>query len=217
MKIYRSVTIDIVSGQVLQADCFEYAGPMTWCGGSPDTDIDETPEEKMLAQVAMEQWKHYGDTFYDVENEYMDMVSNLQSDAVQNFQQGQAAATAQGAFSDTLTEAKGLFGQGIDPSSGRFSGAVTTAGLQLGMDSAGAQNDVAAGLRQDYATGLQNIVNIGLGESTEALQGFSDMASDAAEEEILDAQIEAQSTDVASTALGLGLGAVTGWALGDDE
>jgi len=147
-------------------------------GGGGDTDIEDTPEQRYLAQVAAEKWNFAQDNLAPLQNEYMQQVEQMDSPGRKSYIMGRANQSTQAAIGRGA-EQLGNEAQaaGIDPSSGKFKGLM----MDATTDAASAGGEVAARAlaEQDNqkALGLQNVLAIGSGQDTRALAGLTDMSS----------------------------------------
>ncbi len=157
-------------------------------GGGGDNKVEDTPEQKYLAQVAAEKWNFAQKNLAPLENEYMASVEQIDSEANKSYIRGrtmQAQAQAQSEFQTEF--GKGLGRAGINPGSGRWQGDQT--GLALDVAEAGGENLGRAEFEQDNQKilGLQNVVAIGQGQSGQAQAGLSRMAQESSSDAISDA------------------------------
>lgn len=154
---------------------------MSGGGGGGDNDIKDTPEQRYAAEVAAEKWNFAQDQLAPLENEYMARVDDMDSSGRMSYIGGrvnQATMAQQSDLSQQAGQQMGL--AGIDPSSGRWQG--TMADATQAVASGGGDTLGRAQFEQgkQKVAGLQNIVAIGSGESTQAQAGLSDLASTAA-------------------------------------
>lgn len=157
--------------------------------GGGGNDIEDTPEQRYLAQVAAEKWNFAQENLAPLEDEYMASVDGMDSESKMSYIRGrtmQAQTQAQSQAQGDL--AKGLGRAGLNPNSGRFQGDQT--GLALDIAEAGGENLGRAQFEQDNqkVMGLQNITAIGQGQSGRAQAGLSRMAQESSNDAINDAQ-----------------------------
>jgi hypothetical protein len=143
-------------------------------GGSGREQIDH-PEERMLAEIAKEQWADYKTKYKPVEQAWMDKVSTLDS----NNEHFRAAGLASAEFTQAN---RGAFDERREFMAGG-------AGQRVGGDIAGAtgtmnnatqiMNRSSLGVTDRYVRGMESIVGIGQGTATEGLRGLSDVAETA--------------------------------------
>lgn len=146
-------------------------------GGGGSEKVEETPEEKELAQIASERWERYKETFKPLENQYMAEVDDLGTQQAQDQVTGQAVSGVQ----------QGVGDMAIDPNQGNPMG---NTGAALGSARANAATQATTGLRGQHIQGMQGIVQMGQGQSADAIQGMSDIAGQAASEAAADAKRE---------------------------
>ena len=102
MKIYKSVTIDIKTGQIIEEDSYEYSGPVAYLKGGSSAPPPPTAEENMLyqeqADLFREQAKQVG-----LENElieklwpYVSDLATMEIESAKEMQPLQAELAKQG-------------------------------------------------------------------------------------------------------------------------
>lgn len=147
-------------------------------GGGGDNDIEDTPEQKYLAQVAAEKWNFAQDKLAPLQNEYMQQVEQMDSPGRKAYIMGRANQATQAAIGHGSEQlGKQAQAAGIDPSSGKFKGLMADAAADAA--SAGGETAARALAEQDNqkALGLQNVLAMGSGQDTRALAGLTDMSS----------------------------------------
>lgn len=149
-------------------------------GGGGDTDVEDTPEQRHMAQVAAEKWNYAQERLAPLEGEYMQDVGKMTAPSKMGYIEGQASQGQMQATGDMMEQANSQLAQGgIDPSSGRAQS--TNTGLTLDAAEAGGETMGRAQFEQEnqQVQGLQNIVAMGQGESGQAQAGMSSVASQA--------------------------------------
>ncbi|WP_110647613.1 hypothetical protein [Salinicola peritrichatus] len=150
-------------------------------GGGGDNTVKDTPEQRYLAQVAAEKWNYAQQELAPLEDAYMQDVNQMTGDDRMSYIRGQASQGQMQATSDLLGQGSSQLTQaGIDPSSGRYGAAMS--GLALGAAQSGGDTMARGQFSQEneQITGLQNIIAMGQGESTQSQAGLSGVASQAA-------------------------------------
>jgi hypothetical protein len=150
-------------------------------GGGGDNEVKETPEQKELAKIAVEKWNTYVDKYVPMENEFMRRVDDMNSEWQSNRVAGDANKSFNEAFSNAREVSEdNLFEAGINPNSGKFNAAA--AGLEEEHAAKGGEGMTAALVEQkdNYTTGIGNLVKLGQGQSTDAQRGLSDVANNSA-------------------------------------
>lgn len=155
---------------------------------SSDNTIEDTPEQRHLAAVAAEKWNFAQQELAPLENQYMEHVAQMDSEANKSYIRGrvtQAQSQAGGQAVQGLHQ--NLSAAGIDPSSGRYNAAMDGMGLELATE--GGENLGRAQFEQDSQKimGLQNIVQLGQGKSGRAQAGLSQIAQQSSQNAIRDA------------------------------
>ncbi|WP_428398317.1 hypothetical protein [Marinobacter salarius] len=152
-------------------------------------DIEDTPEQRYLAQVAAEKWNFAQEELAPLENKYMESVDDMDSESKMSYIRGrtmQAQTQAQSQAQNELSKGQGR--AGINPNSGRAQGDQT--GLALDIAEAGGENLGRAQFEQDNQKimGLQNVTAIGQGQSGRAQAGLSRMAQESSNDAVSDAK-----------------------------
>lgn len=150
-------------------------------GGGGDNTIKDTPEQRELAAVAAEKWNFAQENLAPLEDAYMQQVEQMTDPSRMSYIRGRTMQAQQQAGA----EARGQAGQqlqqgGIDPSSGRYQGAMT--GLSLDTAQAGGETLGRAQFEQEnqQIQGLQNITSIGQGQAGQAQAGLAGLADQSA-------------------------------------
>jgi len=167
-------------------------------GGGGGDEIEETAEEKELAQLASERWAEYRDTFRPLENQYMGEVDELGEQGAMAQVTGQAATNVQ----------QGTEMRGINPNTG-----MPNQGAAFGQARAQATSNAGLGLQEQHKRGLQSVIQIGQGQSAKSLQGLSDVAGQAAQEAQQDAFADFNQSQAWANLAGNVAGAGTRYAL----
>lgn len=155
---------------------------------SSGSGIEDTPEQKQLAAVAAEKWNFSQQELAPLENQYMEHVAQMDSEANKSYIRGrvtQSQSQAGGQAREGMH--RSLTAGGIDPGSGRYTAAMGGMGLELAA--AGGENLGRAQFEQDSqkVMGLQNIIQLGQGKSGRAQAGLSHLAQQSSQNAISDA------------------------------
>lgn len=147
-------------------------------GGSPDTTIKDTPEQKALAKVAAEEWNYAQEVLAPLQDLYMEQVDDFTSQDRKDYVTGKSNLGAQNAIGQGSSElVTNATANGLDMSSGKFKSALSDSVT----DTAAIGGEVASrglmDLEKGKAQGLQNVVAIGAGQETQAIAGLSDISS----------------------------------------
>lgn len=178
-------------------------------GGGGDTSIDETPEQKELAKIGVERMKHYEDTLKPVEDEFISHAKNIgegESDLAGGMASADAARAMEGVTANV--EDRSIQAGGA-PGSGRFAAAVSEAGDATAHTRGMSEVSARQGSEDRRLSALNDVVNVGLGKSTEGQAGLSEVAGRAAGENVADAQREYMQ----SARMGEGLAQAGGYAV----
>jgi hypothetical protein len=151
--------------------------------GGDDTSIEETEDEKMLAQIGVEKFRDYKRLYTDVENEFFDSVDDLNSEETMQRGANAASVNVSEAYSDANSAMKDSMAKsGINPNESGFKQAV--------MDSASREKSARItnpaktqqALQDQHLTGKQAIVAMGQGQEADAINGFATIANESANE-----------------------------------
>lgn len=158
-------------------------------GGDGDNKVKDTPEQKELAAVAAEKWNFAQQNLSPLEDQYIQDVGDMDSEANMSYIRGrtmQGQTQAQSQATDKM--ASGLGEAGIDPGSGRFQG--EQHGLSMDLAESGGENLGRAQFEQDSQKiqGLQNVTAIGQGQAGQAQAGLSQLAQESSSNAISDAE-----------------------------
>lgn len=154
---------------------------MSGGGGSSDNTIKDTPEQRHLAQVAAEKWNFAQERLAPLENQYMESVSQMTDDDRMSYIRGRTMQSQQQTTSQAFQQTGQQLQQGgIDPSSGRYQGAMS--GVAMDGAEVGGETLGRAQFEQEnqQIQGLQNIVAIGQGQAGQAQTGLAGLADQSA-------------------------------------
>ncbi len=171
--------------------------------------VKETPEQQELAAIAAEQYAIYEQDFIPLENKLIERVQDTGTERLlglgaANLESSRAFGTAKNRLEATQTNSGARIG------SGRFNLGAAEMALDQGQSAAASAVDVNQSVDDRKLAGLSALASIGRGQSSEALAGLSNVASQAASQASADAQYSA-----ANRAAGLGaLGSAAGFAAG---
>ncbi len=182
-------------------------------GGS--TEVKETSREQAAAEVANKQWNIYLNELRPFENIFMDKVDSLNNESRYQDIAGDTNLEYQQQFGKARQQAaQGLAAAGVDPSSGKFRGAMDN----LTADQVAGQIDTttrAQTTQQDrYVAGQQDVQAMGSGQQADALAGYSNLARTAAQKAQSDAQQSLANQNATGNLIGTGLGLATSMGLG---
>jgi hypothetical protein len=171
--------------------------------------VDETEQERALAEIAAQRFNRYREVFAPLEDQYIQQVFDVRNQSNYETAGGIAAAQFQKEFQtgqDKLTDQ--MFQQGVDPSSGAFqenSAALRRAqavGQGLGVSGAKVANT------DRFYQGLRGVMAIGQGQSADAIEGMAGLARQSGER----ATASAESAFNRSSAVRSGVAAGLGYA-----
>jgi len=181
-------------------------------GGGGDTDVEPTAEERELAQIATERFERFEQEFIPAENEFIESVQSIdEGDA--DLAAGTAAASSQQAFSQSQGQiAQSQIDSGAAPGSGRFNQAVGGAGDEAAASRGQAIAQARRGSTDRRLAGLEAVTAIGRGKDAESINTISDVAREANQESIRDAQIAANNRATNAQAAGTLVGGAASFA-----
>ena len=149
-------------------------------GGGGDNKIDETEQQRALADVAMRRWQDYQQNFRPFENDFMRDIDRLNSEDSYRRAANVGAAAVNSEFSNAINQSAVRLGAaGINPQSGLFRGELDKLERQKAKVKADTMNQSQVSQQDRYAQGLQNVVAMGQGQAGEAMAGFGDIAGNA--------------------------------------
>ena len=147
-------------------------------GGGGDNKIEETPEQRAQADVAMMQWKDYLSKYRPFEDAFMEDVDRMNTGQQYNQAAGLAAVPVESEFSTAVRDtSRAMVGGGLNPNSGAFRSNLSTLDRAKSTTKADNMNQAQVGQQNRYVGGISNIVRMGQGQETEAVQGYGDIAS----------------------------------------
>lgn len=147
-------------------------------GGGGDNKIEETEQQKALAEVSMKEWRNYLDKYRPFENAYMDDVDRMNTSQQYDQVAGLAAVPVESEFTNAVMQTSdAMVGAGLNPNSGIFKAELDKLDRRKAQVKADSMSQAQLGQQNRYVGGIQNIVRMGQGQATEAVQGFGDMAS----------------------------------------
>lgn len=171
--------------------------------------VDETEQERALAEIAAQRFNRYREVFAPLEDQYIQQVFDVRNQSNYETAGGIAAAQFQKEFQtgqDKLTDQ--MIQQGVDPSSGAFqenSAALRRAqavGQGVGVSGAKVANT------DRFYQGLRGVMAIGQGQSADAIEGMAGLARQSQER----ATDSAESAFNRSSAVRSGVAAGLGYA-----
>lgn len=216
MKIYTEVNYKWDGDQlvIVSEESYQHEGEIAECKGGGGNTIDESPHAVALAEIAQEKWDYYQNTFVPLENEFMTQVDSMDSDASYNKATGMGMVEFDVQHEPQVqNKMEELRSSGVAPGSGRSIMAeadmrASGAGTQgiVGANAASAQKD-------KYIKGIENVIGIGEGQSTTAMQSMSDMVRMGTDRAKQDAFNEWNETSATRSAFGTGAGMAAGYAM----
>lgn len=159
-------------------------------GGGGDNKIEETPEQRAQAEVAMMQWKDYLNKYRPFEDAFMEDVDRMNTGQQYNQVAGLAAVPVESQFSTAVRDtSRAMVSGGLNPTSGAFKSNLSKLDRAKSTTKADNMNQAQVGQQNRYVSGISNIVRMGQGQETEAVQGYGDLATNSARKASNDAGI----------------------------
>lgn len=159
-------------------------------GGGGDNKIEETPEQRAQADVAMMQWKDYLNKYRPFEDAFMEDVDRMNTGQQYNQVAGLAAVPVESQFSTAVRDtSRAMVSGGLNPTSGAFRSNLSKLDRAKSTTKADNMNQAQVGQQNRYVSGISNIVRMGQGQETEAVQGYGDLATNSARKAGNDANI----------------------------
>ncbi len=159
-------------------------------GGGGDNKIEETPEQRAQADVAMMQWKDYLNKYRPFEDAFMEDVDRMNTGQQYNQVAGLAAVPVESQFSTAVRDtSRAMVSGGLNPTSGAFKSNLSKLDRAKSTTKADNMNQAQVGQQNRYVSGISNIVRMGQGQETEAVQGYGDLATNSARKAGNDANI----------------------------
>ena len=159
-------------------------------GGGGDNKIEETAEQRAQADVAMMQWKDYLNKYRPFEDAFMEDVDRMNTGQQYNQVAGLAAVPVESQFSTAVRDtSRAMVSGGLNPNSGSFKSNLSKLDRAKSTTKADNMNQAQVGQQNRYVSGISNIVRMGQGQETEAVQGYGDLATNSARKAGNDANI----------------------------
>ncbi len=177
-------------------------------GGGGDTDIPETEEQKVSAEIALDRYNYYERTFVPMENDYIKDVQSRNDESEHVRLAGDVSTEFKSNFDNTAqANHKALSAEGIDPSSGMAQSVHQKTATDQAVVGSDATNRAQVELQDSYVGGLQNVVAMGEGQATEAQQGLQDIANTSAQVAADKAQLNRYESNGNKSLVAFGAGA----------
>lgn len=172
-----------------------------------DTSIDDTADQKALADIMADRHDRYKQTFAPIEDQYMERIDNFDSAERQGAVAGIAAGNTESEFADVVKQdIDNIAASGVNLGSGVAIGHANNRAIEKATARATNVNQSQQALQDSKVTGYQNIVAIGNNQSTQAINGMSTIASESQNKAIGDAQSQAGSDAATAGAIGSTVG-----------
>lgn len=179
-------------------------------GGS--TEVKETAQEKAAAEVANKQWALYTNELRPFENMFIEDVESLNDESKYDNIAGATNLQYQQQFVKAREQtAQALTSQGVDPSSGKFKGALDDLTQNQVAGQIDTTNRAQTSQQDKYISGLQDVTALGAGQKAEALSGFQSIANASGQRAAQDAQTALSNQNATRGLVGTALGAAASY------
>lgn len=177
--------------------------------------IEETEEERELARVSADRWNDYVTEYIPFENKFIREIEV--TDQEREGLEGSVNASVNSAFNNVREKVSEQETQmGAAPGSGRFNNALERVlqkqGRSLGYNKVDAHND----MDKRQVEGLTAAIQIGRGKEADALKGMSDLAGDAHENAVSDAEQASTRREGNLSGVGTAIGGYARHELGEE-
>ncbi|WP_051867686.1 hypothetical protein [Vibrio sp. ER1A] len=170
-----------------------------------DNEVKETAYQKELAKTAAKEWNRYQDKFVPLENEYIADAHKMGGQAVYDRTAQDTNTAYNAAFSNAGEQTdKHLAASGVDPTSGKR----TAAQDSLINSRLEKENQSVSQADQDatnrYTNSLSNVVAMGRGQQTQAVNSLQDVARSSGQKAQNEAINKANEISVPGAVVGAG-------------
>lgn len=165
--------------------------------------VEETAYEKELAKVYGEQWDYYEKNIVPVENQVIDDATTSNDASVYQGISDDTNLGYQKSFSDTSKQTlNNMSANGIDPSSGKAKGAISSlSDIEASVKADATSRSEIAG-QERYIDKMSNVMAMGQGEAQESVASLNDIAVNSQQKAASDASISAQNKANIHSAVG---------------
>jgi hypothetical protein len=168
-------------------------------GGGSYVTPQANPQQQALADIAQQKYDTYQKQFVPVENAQIKQVAGLNGPAWHNLATGMTGADIQQAGNNTANFGRSMVGG--REGAGNYNDIATA--------KSGAQSEANSGVTQRYMGAEQGLVNMGNGQSSQAIQGLSSVAKQATEGNIANANNALTAGLLGQQTLGTAAGGLT--------
>lgn len=183
-------------------------------GGGGDNKIEETPQQRALARASMNRWNDYQQYYRPVENRFMEQVNDMNADGQYSQAANMASIPVEQQFSQAVTQnANQMIGAGINPNSGLFKAELDKLDRNKASVKADMMSQGQMAQQNRYIGGLQNVVAIGQGQATTAMDGMGSISSMSAQKASSEAGLRQQSINDNRGMIGAAAGMATSYGL----
>jgi len=180
-------------------------------GGDPKTP-SESGAYKALAKQSATYFNRYQEIFVPLENSYIDSVLDMGSKNNYDTAAGTANSTFTAAYNpEILKQQRQMLSQGVDPSSGKFQSASQQSFGNYGQAMGLGMADASSTNTDRMYGGMTNLVKMGQGLSTEAIQGQIGATASSESKARSAAQTDFVGSQATESMIGTGTGIAAGY------
>lgn len=150
--------------------------PTFYSGGGGSTAPQTNPEEQALAQISQEKWDYYKNKFVPIENQWIAQTKTLNDPMYHSQAESLASNEVKARYGPQTAGLSTVMNGGHKLGVGNY--------LSEASDIGQASNKASLGTTDRYLKGLGDIVAMGQGQSTQAIQGLGDVAQSSVQGQI---------------------------------
>lgn len=182
-------------------------------GGGRD-EPEETEASKAAAEIANKQWNIYQTDLKPFEDKFIQRVDGFNSKQNMDRVKQDVAVNHNQEFTKAREGLnQSLLSAGIDPSSGKYQGAMNQLTQDQALTQADTINRVQSTEQDKYLAGLSDVVAMGDGQKGQALAGISDSANNSLRKSVADAQSSFNEHAAMANTIGTVAGASAAYGL----
>lgn len=183
-------------------------------GGGGGGKIDEPNDAKALVDIANATMQRYETVVAPIENEFIAESLNYDNEDRGEQLAGQAQAGTSVAYSEAAgDDVDAMTSSGINPNSGTFTSALDDRYMDSAASATGSVSRSRQALQDAGITAKQNIVAMGQGKETQAIDGLNSMAVDSTQRARDEAFSDHNDNAAKNYAVGSAIGGATRYAI----
>ena len=151
--------------------------PKFYGGGGGNRMVPTTnPEEEKLAAISQEKWDEYKQRYAPLENEWIAQVQTKNDPNFHQAAEGLTAGEIRAQAGDQTNQVGQSMVGGKTPVLANYN--------KIANDTAQATNKASLGVTDAYLKNIQNVIAVGQGQSTQAVNGMADVARQSVEGQV---------------------------------